>query len=254
MKNVLKNLWLVQLFFITTFIFCNENNNQIEKIKYIPVNYYCKNNNIEISDINDFISLLNTKKRNIILTTDKYFILKTTYRRYLLQKNGYITLFDYFDSKNKKFLSSFFYYSALDLGLNSQMEFNQYIRNVQNSNSLRFYSNPPKKVENYPSLQMISELPKSFTPPKFYEKQIYANLIYPEKAHISNIEGRVLLELFIDKNGVIQLVGILYEYPLDYGFGDAAVRAFLGMKFEPANDNGIPVSSRFRYPILFKLK
>ena len=90
--------------------------------------------------------------------------------------------------------------------------------------------------------------------PRFNERDIYADLVYPPIALRSGIEGRVILELFIDRHGVVQQILILQENPQDRGFGEAAVKAFTGKRGVPAYANGEPVSARYRYPVSFKIK
>jgi protein TonB len=91
--------------------------------------------------------------------------------------------------------------------------------------------------------------------PKFNEKELYADLVYPPIAQRSGIEGRVILELFVDLNGHIQRILIMQENPKDRGFGEAAVKAFTGKRGTPAYDaEGKPVSMRYRYPVSFVIK
>jgi protein TonB len=90
--------------------------------------------------------------------------------------------------------------------------------------------------------------------PKFDERDIMASLVYPPIAHRSGKEGRVILELFVDKNGLVQQIRILREEPQDYGFGEAAIRAFTGRRGTPALANEEAVSCRFRYPVSFRIK
>jgi protein TonB len=52
---------------------------------------------------------------------------------------------------------------------------------------------------------------------------------------------------------VIQQIRILMEDPKDRGFGEAAVKAFTGKRGVPAHAEGIPVSTRYRYPVSFKI-
>jgi protein TonB len=85
------------------------------------------------------------------------------------------------------------------------------------------------------------------------EDRIRKNLVYPSIALRSGVEGTVILELFIDKNGDIRRIGILKEDPADRGFGEAAVNAFNGIKVSPAEANGQPVAVRYRYPVRFKI-
>ena len=90
--------------------------------------------------------------------------------------------------------------------------------------------------------------------PKFNEKEIYNDLVYPPIALRSGITGSVIVDLFIDRNGQIQRVLIMQEKPENRGFGEAAVKAFLGKRVVPAYADGEPVSSRFRYPVRFTIK
>jgi len=90
--------------------------------------------------------------------------------------------------------------------------------------------------------------------PSFDEAAIMADLVYPPIALRSGIEGRVILELFVDRTGTIQRVTILREEPEGRGFGEAAVRAFTGRKGTPAYANGVAVSCRYRYPLVFRIR
>jgi len=92
------------------------------------------------------------------------------------------------------------------------------------------------------------------TTPQFNTDDIIASLVYPPIALRSGIEGRVTLELFVDRTGVVQRVIILREDPEGRGFGESAIRAFTGRKGIPATANGEPVSSRYRYPVTFRLR
>jgi protein TonB len=91
--------------------------------------------------------------------------------------------------------------------------------------------------------------------PKFPpDSELLKGLIYPPIAKRSGIEGRVILDLFVDRNGIVQHIEILREDPPNRGFGEAAREAFKNIRGEPAQANGEPVSSRVRYPVNFKLK
>ena len=102
------------------------------------------------------------------------------------------------------------------------------------------------------------------TRPLFDLDAIQGSLVYPPIAHRSSIEGRAILELFVDRTGFVQRVIIIREeirlpdgtFKEDNtrGFGAAAVRAFEGRKGIPATANGEPVSCRYRYPVSFRLR
>jgi protein TonB len=95
---------------------------------------------------------------------------------------------------------------------------------------------------------------KLSTPPQFDEKLITGILDYPPIARRSGIGGRVILELFIDRGGTVRQVTVLREEPEGWGFAGAAVKAFEGFRCSPALANGEAVSSRFRYPVTFKIR
>jgi len=95
---------------------------------------------------------------------------------------------------------------------------------------------------------------KLSSPPHFEASSIAADLVYPPIALRSGIEGRVILELFVDRTGKVTRITILREEPANRGFGEAAVRAFTDRKGIPAISNGEPVSARYRYPVAFKIK
>jgi protein TonB len=90
--------------------------------------------------------------------------------------------------------------------------------------------------------------------PIFSEQELRQKLIYPTIALRSGIEGTVFLELFVDRNGIVQNVIILKEDPVDRGFGEAAIKAFQGFRCTPAEANGTPVAVRYRYPLRFVIR
>lgn len=106
----------------------------------------------------------------------------------------------------------------------------------------------PRTGEDYLPMHRVS------APPLFDERLITQALTYPPIALRSGIEGRVILELFIDRTGRVQRITVLQETPPGRGFGEAAVKAFEGQRCRPAEANGEPVSVRYRYPVSFKIK
>ncbi|MDR1587455.1 MAG: energy transducer TonB [Treponema sp.] len=107
---------------------------------------------------------------------------------------------------------------------------------------------PTRPAEEYLPMHQVSQ------PPRFEEREILDALVYPPIARRSGIEGRVILELFIDRSGLVQRITILQEAPPGRGFGEAAVKAFQGRRGAPARANGEPVSVRYRYPVRFVLQ
>jgi len=251
----MKNICVVLCFFISLNAFCQGINTQPNEIKYVPIGSLNVNNRINILDIDDYISILNDKKINIVLITDSLFAFENNSVIYTISRNGYKTLTDFSDSKKKKFNDSSSYYTALELKLTSQDEMDRYqqeeqdryLEELQKVSSL-LSSNAGISWDDYLPSHKISD------PPRFNEKNIYADLIYPSLALRSGIEGRVILELFTDREGYIRQILILQENPQDRGFGEAAVKAFIGKRGTPAYVNGEPVASRYRYPVTFRVK
>jgi len=102
--------------------------------------------------------------------------------------------------------------------------------------------------ENFLEMRFLS------TMPVFDMDRISSDLVYPPIALRSGIEGRVILELFVDKDGIVQRVTVLREDPEDRGFGEAAVRTLMGRRGSPATANGEPVSCRYRFPVTFRIR
>jgi len=105
-----------------------------------------------------------------------------------------------------------------------------------------------ESFENYLQIHQVS------VAPVFSEDDITAALVYPPIALRTGITGRVILELYVDREGIVQRVNVLFEEPENRGFGDAATKSVLGRKGTPAYANGIAVSCRYRYPVRFVIK
>jgi protein TonB len=75
---------------------------------------------------------------------------------------------------------------------------------------------------------------------------------YPEVAKRSNLEGKVVVEALISKDGTVEKVNIVKA---DYDiFKDAALEAMRKAKFTPARQNGTPLRLWITRTINFKLK
>ncbi|MDR2767537.1 MAG: TonB family protein [Treponema sp.] len=92
------------------------------------------------------------------------------------------------------------------------------------------------------------------TPPRFSEAEIRRRLVYPSSARRAGIEGRVYLELWVDKEGLVQSAQVLEEKPEGRGFGRAAAEALEGLRGESARIDGNAQAVRFRYPVEFALR
>jgi len=74
---------------------------------------------------------------------------------------------------------------------------------------------------------------------------------YPEQAVARRIEGWVMIEFTVDKNGIVDRIKIIED--IGGGCGQAAFRTISSMKFRPAVQNGFAVPCTMRVPVRFDL-
>jgi len=78
------------------------------------------------------------------------------------------------------------------------------------------------------------------------------SMVYPEQARKEGVEGRVLVQFIIEKDGSVSSPEILKE--VHPSLDAEALRIVSGMpKWSPARQRGEPVRAKFTVPILFKL-
>ena len=81
---------------------------------------------------------------------------------------------------------------------------------------------------------------------------LFKKLSYPESAKKKNIEGKVLIKIFIDENGNIDATNIIKG--IGFGCDEAAEKAARSCKFTPAKKDGKNVKAQVVLPVQFKLK
>lgn len=76
---------------------------------------------------------------------------------------------------------------------------------------------------------------------------------YPVELYERGIEGRVVLQIFVDENGNVVADSVEISESSGYpAFDSAAVAGAAEMHFSPAMRNGQPVAAMTRQPILFQ--
>lgn len=73
---------------------------------------------------------------------------------------------------------------------------------------------------------------------------------YPEVAKAARVEGMVIVEAVINKQGRVESVSVLRSIPL---LDAAAIEAVKQWEFQPAKVNGVPVKCYFTLTVQFKL-
>lgn len=81
---------------------------------------------------------------------------------------------------------------------------------------------------------------------------IQSKIIYPEIAKRAGIQGKVIIQAFIDENGNVVHTKVLNG--IGGGCDEMAVDAVKKTKFNPGTQNGKPVKVQVTIPILFKLQ
>lgn len=78
------------------------------------------------------------------------------------------------------------------------------------------------------------------------------NPVYPEIARKARIEGVVILDIIIDKQGNVRNIKVLR--PLGMGCTEAAIEAVKQWKYEPSTLNGKPIEIQGTITVTFKLQ
>lgn len=81
---------------------------------------------------------------------------------------------------------------------------------------------------------------------------IIDNLIYPEEAKASGIEGKVIVKAVINEEGKVLSTEVLRS--LSKQCDNAAVEAIAKTEFIPAEENGKTIKAEIIIPVSFKLK
>ena len=84
-------------------------------------------------------------------------------------------------------------------------------------------------------------------------KYMEENKVHPEAMRRLGLEGEVVVEFFIERNGVISGVNVVKK--LTDEFDEEAIRLVRNMPYWiPGKKNGVPVRYRMTMPINFKLQ
>lgn len=90
--------------------------------------------------------------------------------------------------------------------------------------------------------------PNAVTPPRLVH---FEPAPYPKEAEEANVEGNVVLQLDIDRDGHVTSATVVQ--PAGHGFDEAAVEAAEKFEFEPARRGDVAIKSRILYRYAFTL-
>jgi periplasmic protein TonB len=107
----------------------------------------------------------------------------------------------------------------------------------------------PKVTEDIPDDNVFIALEKE---PSFELDELSKNVIYPDDARKANIQGQVLVRVYIDKEGIPRK-SIIQVSDSDL-LNKAAQDAVMKTHFTPAIQNNKPIGCWISIPIVFKLK
>ena len=83
-------------------------------------------------------------------------------------------------------------------------------------------------------------------------KWIQEHIQYPANAAKAKIEGRVIVEFIIDKNGAVTATKVVRG--INDSLNNEALRVVKSLpRWTPGYANGKPVKTRYTYPVMFRL-
>lgn len=109
-------------------------------------------------------------------------------------------------------------------------------------------SDRPKIFDDEPFINWAEEMPEPIGGIIAIQKKVH----YTEIAKLAGIEGKVIVEALIDKEGNVTEVNLIQD--VGGGLGDVAVNAVKNTKFKPGKQRGKPVKVKMLIPIIFVLR
>ena len=84
-------------------------------------------------------------------------------------------------------------------------------------------------------------------------EQLMEIIYYTDNAKDEGVEGRVVVQLIVDKEGNVEAAFVEEKHKLHQELDDIAIHAVKQLEFEPALQRGKPVKVLMALPIVFKL-
>ncbi len=102
----------------------------------------------------------------------------------------------------------------------------------------------------------IHEIAETMPEPAFnMSRYLSSNLNYPELAMENRIQGKVMVQFVVERDGNLSAVKVIKGKELGHGLPEEAMRVVSAMpKWKPAKQSGAFVRAYFTIPIEFKLQ
>ena len=123
---------------------------------------------------------------------------------------------------------------------------------AQNNNNNSAPPPPPRKIYNDPIFQVVEEEPYFIGGFQAFQQYLINNIKYPKKCKKNKIQGKVYIQLLIEKDGTVsEIKQISSPHP---DLFDEAARVLMNTKWNPAKVNREPVRYRYTVPIVFSIE
>ena len=113
----------------------------------------------------------------------------------------------------------------------------------------------PKQVpaEEDPVFEVVENMPEFAGGMGGLMQYLSKNIKYPVEAQKAGIQGRVIMQVIIDKNGNVTNPKV--TQPVDPLLDTEAIRVTASMpKWKPGTQRGMPVNVKYTFPIVFRLQ
>ena len=115
----------------------------------------------------------------------------------------------------------------------------------------------PEEMPRFPGCEDLEAIERHKCAEKNLLDFIYQNIRYPETARLEGIQGTVVINFVVEKDGTVSEAKVVKD--IGGGCGAEGLRVVngmneLGIRWIPGKQSGVPVRVQFNLPIKFKLE
>ena len=115
------------------------------------------------------------------------------------------------------------------------------------------YTSKQAPAEEDPVFEVVENMPEFAGGMGGLMQYLSKNIKYPVEAQKAGIQGRVIMQVIIDKNGNVTNPKV--TQPVDPLLDTEAIRVTASMpKWKPGTQRGMPVNVKYTFPIVFRLQ